>query len=77
MEVWPRLYHHRPDHPGGSGARFEGIMAAALLHQRLDLHLLHFRPSLQPDLLFYFRCDACFRPSQKSYSSYDTVLCWT
>ena len=36
MEIWPRLYHPRPDYPRGSRARFEGIMAAALLHQRIE-----------------------------------------
>ena len=36
MEVWTRPCHHRPNYPSGSRARFKGLVATALLPQRID-----------------------------------------
>ena len=66
MEIWPWLYHHRPDYPCGSRTRFQGVMAAALLHQHLDFCSLPFHPAPNSIYYFYFYRDACFRPSLKT-----------
>lgn len=70
MEIWPGLYHRRPDYPGGPRARFERIMAAALLHQHLDIHC---SPSARFQLGFLFLFPPrrmLSPPSLKCYSSY-------
>ena len=54
-------HHRRPDHFGGPRARFEGVMAATLLHQRIVLH-----EQFVPYKIYYFISHpACFRLSIK------------
>lgn len=65
VEIRTRIRYPRPNYPGGSRARLQGLVAAALLHQRLDLRPLLVPSPLHSIYYSYFRHRACFRSPWK------------